>query len=724
MISKGFNFLISLILMSSCGIVWAQSPTTTIRLGHLWFGMPGNGGPMNVNIDPSTSFFPNDYGIMADRGQYPQAFTGAGIVLAVPHWHHTFVRNKVTIDTVEIPAVYSYINTYLQNGRIIGSLTNYLRYNYPSQTINGGSVPVAGFGTYNPSYSGFTNTTADEIADVVDSSVFGVTVDRKVLVWSQSYNNDYAVGDFIFTNVLQDTLDSLYINLQETAANAIFSNGNDPAPLTNETYDPTISWQHYYGGRPGDSLRVFFEYSADDPAKPGDNMGAPVGSSNGRLIAPNMTYYAILHASQPYDSTNPSGDQDDASEPAVTYSGVSNVLPYVSSDDQYGNKNFFAVRGAFSDMDPMTGEIAGSHHCENPDEIGISSPFFFPSAERGGVSYRTCSFGPYTFYPGQKIHIVIASGFTGIGFDKGKEVGDEWLHRTLQDPPNMPDPNTGWLPPTFQFPTGATEFDKSKDRWISMGIDSVMLSASRAKWNYDHGYQIPQAPPPPQAVSISYTSHADSIMWSDPQAESMPNFAGYRIMRRISAFDTVAYVQVYDSDSTDVGVSHFFIDSTAMYLANAYYYVQSKARIGITDPNADPTTRGKIIYSGRTLYPNTRSIPRPGPAQNDLSKIRIVPNPYNVKDPLQVVTGRLDPVLAPFGTIAFFNLPSVCTIKIYTENGDLVYTINHNQKIADAGTEQWNLLTSSQQVAYSGVYIAVFQKPDGETSFQKFIIVR
>jgi hypothetical protein len=681
--------------------------------------MPANGAGMNFN--PSTAaFFPNDYGIMADRAQYGQAFTGAGITLACASWPNPNRRDTVNnIDTVESPAVYGFTNTYLKNGRVLLPISNYLRYNFPTETINGQTTNASLFGTYNSAYAGFQNTTADEIAEVVDSTVFGVTIDRKVFAWSQTYNDDYVIADLIFTNITSDTLDSLYINMQETGGNTYFSYGNHPAPQVNETYDPTMCWQHYYGGRPGDSMRVFYEYNADDPTRPGDNMGAPVTFGNGGLLAPNMTYYAILHASPPFDSTILAADVDDPEQPKVTYAGVATLIPYNSADDQYGNKNFYAIRGAFSDTYAMSGEISGTHHGENTDEIGQPSFLAFVASQSEGISYRTSSFGPYVFYPGQKIHIVIASGFTGIGYVKGQEVGEGWLNGTLENPPNLPDTTVGWLPSNFQFPTGATEMDKRKDRWISTGIDSVMMSAWRAKWNFEHGYLIPQAPSPPQTVHITYTSHAVQIAWSDPQAESLPNFAGYRIMRRISASDSILYVPIYDSDSTDISATHTFIDSTVMYLSQAYYYIQSKARIGYNDPNADPTTRGRMMYSGRALYPNINFLNRPGPAQDELAKIRIAPNPYNIKDPMLVVEGWTDQ-----RGIAFFNLPSVCTIKIYTENGDLVYTIVHNQPNTQSGSEVWNMLTSSQQVIYSGVYIAVFQKQSGESSFQKFVVVR
>jgi hypothetical protein len=72
--------------------------------------------------------------------------------------------------------------------------------------------------------------------------------------------------------------------------------------------------------------------------------------------------------------------------------------------------------------------------------------------------------------------------------------------------------------------------------------------------------------------------------------------------------------------------------------------------------------------------------------------------------------------------IAFYGLPPVCTIKIYTERGDLIQTLNHTNT---AGDELWmDSSTSSRQVVVSGLYIAVFETPDGKKAFRKIVIIR
>ncbi len=716
--SRVINLGVALFLLSGISaLAQTQSPelqTTTIKLGRLWLGMPANGGKMNFN--PTGGFFPNDYGVAADRAQYASAFTGAGIYLTATHWF-----NPLT-DSIENVAVYSFTTDSLPVGRVTVPLTNYLRYDYPqlqTGTISGGASL---FGTYNPTYPGFQNHTYDEVAEVVDSTILGVEVDRKVYGWSQNYNDNYVITDLVFTNVGGDTLDSLYINMQETGANMYYANGSNPAG----TFDQTMSWQHYYGGRPGDSMRVFYEYSADNPRLAGDDMGAPQVSQGGRLIAPNMLYFTILHASAaPYvDSVN---DVDDPLQPKVTYMGVATAIPFNQSSDLYGSKNFYAIRGAYSSAYPMTGEIGGTYHGFNNDELGTADYTSNPAGQYEGVSYRSCSFGPYTFYPGQKIHIVYASGFAGIGYTLGKKIGAEWLNGTLTDPPNASqvpgwNASTGLLPSNFKFPTGATATDMSKDKWISLGIDSVMKSAWRAKWNYEHNYNIPQAPPPPQSTDISVTSGAIKIVWADPQAETMPNFAGYRIMRRISNYDTVSYSPIYDSDSTDIAATHTYYDSIGFYGAQVFYYIQAKAKIASNDPNADPTTRGQMLYSGRALFPNIYYVIPVNFPQNDLSKIRIVPNPYNIKDPQ--LTSTLGLGSTHGRGITFYNLPPQCTIKIYTENGDLVATGNNTSTGQSVGGWSWDMLSSNGQAVFSGVYIAVFQTADGRMSYQKFLIVR
>jgi hypothetical protein len=198
----------------------------------------------------------------------------------------------------------------------------------------------------------------------------------------------------------------------------------------------------------------------------------------------------------------------------------------------------------------------------------------------------------------------------------------------------------------------------------------------------------------------------------------MDGFDGYSIWKRIGRQDTVFFELAHRTDPNDKNTEHVWVDENVLFGASYYYYVQAGVKIPTDDLNAHPDSRGKTIWSGRLWTPTNTAIQPPRPSQDDLSKIRIVPNPFNIRDP-RVEGYGWD---GDQGLI-FFNLPGRVTIKIFTENGDLVKVIEH-QPQNETGSLTWNMLTDSQQVIASGVYIAVFQKSDGELAYQKFLVVR
>jgi hypothetical protein len=159
-----------------------------------------------------------------------------------------------------------------------------------------------------------------------------------------------------------------------------------------------------------------------------------------------------------------------------------------------------------------------------------------------------------------------------------------------------------------------------------------------------------------------------------------------------------------------------------LFGASYYYYVQAGVKVGENDANAHPSTRGKTLWSGRMWSTTYNPVEAERVYGTSLDSIRIVPNPYNLKDPLWTEYGLKD--INDPRRIMFFNLPRECTIKIFTENGDLVKTIEHTEFPVATGYEKWDMLTENQQAIASGVYIVVFQTPEGEMAYQKLFVVR
>ena len=686
-----------------------------MRINRVWCGIVDNGGP--GSFEYSNFNWPADYNCIGPTMQEGFAMTGSNITTACRNWLDpndvlwpkgaTRTRDGYDIATVTEP------------------LVNSIRVGYPTLINDFEDATLNDWAVIDPSAM---VGTSDQTATVTYVNAMGVEIKRTIFAWSQKFHDNYIVVDLVLTNLSGVTRDSFYVSLEEGPFYMRKAKGGNPSvpPSDRENVIREACWHHYYGGRPDDSLRIHYMYNADNADADGDQMGGPVESQDGRLMESDIMFYGILHASKtPY--TNSADDKDDPLQPKVTFAGAPTPLGIFSlwaSNDQDRSEiyDLMAGKNGSPGFYPMPGQRAGTFHEFNNDEqndpnYANTLPGFNPN-RIFNRSYS--SFGPYTFGDGESIRIVYVSGFAGIGIEKEKEIGEKWKAGTLEEPPNLPNATTGYFPDEFAFPTGptVTEMDRMKDRWISTGIDSVHKAVSRAKWNFEHGWQVPGTPPPPK-VEVDGTGLGVEVIWSDPEAEALQNFAGYRILKRIGNQDTVFFEVAFDTlPAVLTGGDYRYIDDDVLFGASYYYYVQAGVRI-VDDQSAYPDSRGKTIWSSRLWIPTNLDVNPARPKQDDLSKIRIVPNPYNIKNDL--LEGYS--FQSERKGLQFYNLPGRVTIKIFTESGDLVRRIEHDPP-SESGYELWNMLTDNQQDIASGVYIAVFETPDGDISYQKFIIVR
>ncbi|MDD8017215.1 MAG: hypothetical protein PHP42_02455 [Bacteroidota bacterium] len=108
-------------------------------------------------------------------------------------------------------------------------------------------------------------------------------------------------------------------------------------------------------------------------------------------------------------------------------------------------------------------------------------------------------------------------------------------------------------------------------------------------------------------------------------------------------------------------------------------------------------------------------------AKSQLDKISVVPNPYVVAAKWErrslYQSGRGD------RKIDFINLPAACTVRIFTENGALVKTI---EKVPSAtnGAVSWDLISDDgMEVAY-GLYIYHVKAPAIGEHIGKFVVIK
>ena len=100
-----------------------------------------------------------------------------------------------------------------------------------------------------------------------------------------------------------------------------------------------------------------------------------------------------------------------------------------------------------------------------------------------------------------------------------------------------------------------------------------------------------------------------------------------------------------------------------------------------------------------------------------LDLVRVVPNPYDIRS--RAYQFGTSPQQAD--RIAFYGLPGVCTLKIFTERGDLIWQKEHT---SGTGDELWNSTTTYGQVVASGIYILYVETPSGQNVIRKFVIIR
>ncbi|MFZ1281345.1 MAG: hypothetical protein WAR59_10940 [Ignavibacteriaceae bacterium] len=149
----------------------------------------------------------------------------------------------------------------------------------------------------------------------------------------------------------------------------------------------------------------------------------------------------------------------------------------------------------------------------------------------------------------------------------------------------------------------------------------------------------------------------------------------------------------------------------------------------ITFPNATPPSAGNR-FSVETVKPvmpginDSYSFKIEGAkvdyqqVKSELSKIKVVPNPYIVSSLWEPEFGELRK--EPLRQIQFINLPPECTIYIFTIDADLIKTIDHN---ATNGTEVWDLRTEGGRELAAGMYIYVVKTKDSEYK-ERFAIIK
>lgn len=319
----------------------------------------------------------------------------------------------------------------------------------------------------------------------------------------------------------------------------------------------------------------------------------------------------------------------------------------------------------------------------------------------GGGWGFTEAFGPYTMAPGEEIKIVVVDAVAGLSEKAAREIGRgykrAYLDREEDRPIEYDADGDGVIGP---------EETMSKNLWVMTARDSLFQTFERAIANYESGWSIPQGPAPPRTFDVSSGTDRISLEWTTYDG-AQPN--GWELYRAAEK-QTNEYELVVELD----GSARSFDDTEVVRGISYYYYLLAVGDVNTTTTGDTPT--GTALKSNRaytqTYDPATLNR---GPG-DQIEAVRVVPNPYHLGSDPNVRWPDVQ------DRIGFLEIPGECTIKIFTEIGELVETIEHTDGSGDA---YWNLTTSSNQVVASGVYLAVIEDSQrGDRVMRTIIIIR
>lgn len=540
---------------------------------------------------------------------------------------------------------------------------------------------------------------SDRMLEAVVHTQLGITYSRKIYQWAQQYNDNYMIYDYVFTNTgnTDDDPDIELPNTTLTGVHFFFSYRNAVNKSTRYVIGNSTGWgkNTMNDARgdgvkldpPGENFRAQFSWHgfATEKEVAYDNIGGPMwaipelaipynnpADTIGRLGASQFMGVITLHADKSATDTT-----DDPAQPSTTTYEDSDIVLFLAGSNAF-NK------------DRMTQEYSlmtkGHMSPRHADRVEPSGDFWQQTAGpnlggSGGASFNN-GYGPYTIGPGESVRIVMAEGVASISYEEQVRVGRLFREGAM------------------------SAIDKNKI--VFQGRDSLFQTFRRAMENYTAGFSIPDPPRPPLTFDVTSGGDKISISWTLDGGDPNPP-VGFQIYRALGSVDA-PYEKIVD---LPVGTTSYD-DVDVIRGFSYFYYMQC-----IGSPQAGgPATPAGALLSGRyytQTYDPARLLRQAGTA---MSEIRVVPNPYNISAAGSVrFPGDIDQ-----DKIAFYNIPGRCTIKIYTELGELIKTIEHTN---GSGDEFWYSVTSSNQIVVSGIYIVLIVNSDtGEKHITKFAVIR
>ena len=255
----------------------------------------------------------------------------------------------------------------------------------------------------------------------------------------------------------------------------------------------------------------------------------------------------------------------------------------------------------------------------------------------------------------------------------------------------------------------------------------------------DANYEIESLAPPAPGLEVGLfvedgVTKGVKVMWDDMPTTN-ESFQGFKVWK--SAGKTAAgnfiwrplglgtYIDTTNSASwppPSIEPNKFQLIDTDVINGFDYYYAVQSFSKELPEPFGVMETN---------ILTNLKYISPSNPVASDLSRVKVVPNPYIGSS---VWNNAIPSDSSPWQhRLQFINLPADATIKIFTLDGDYVDEITSAEIVrktddflgtGSASVAEWDLITRNNQEAAPGIYMYVVDSPSLGKKIGKFVIVR
>ncbi len=552
------------------------------------------------------------------------------------------------------------------------------------------------------------NMPYDQMIYNLVNTQLGMTMKRKIFQFSNPYYDNFHVTEYTFINTgniddddeierTDGDLEDVYFYFQrrhgfikETrilfgdptswGANTLNNEvGPYPAGL-NEELRYSYAWHGYYD--------KFGDYnSVGGPIwRPDEGFGARINAADtvGRLGAAQFSGMLTLFAQNGTDPTT-----DDPNQPSTTgYESSDGALQYAAdtfNGQQMQERYAMMIKGhpEQSHADWITGG----------DYVGSKVVGGDKSVNGAGYSYVN-GYGPYQVAYGDSVKIIIVEGSSGLSRDESIRVGKLYMAGAISD--------------------------DEKNIAVLTGQDSLHVTFQRAMDAFKNNWDVPIAPYPPRTFEINSRGGRIDLSWTlHPDGPEVKGFEIYRnTLEAVDGYASNEYFSKFEKIADLSADVLEYQDTTQRQDIAYYYYIVS---VGEEQP-ANPALNipAHTLKSNRSYTQSyTSAFKRSKGEDNITNKVRVYPNPYIISASDNWMFGSSS---VERNKISFDNLSGNATILIFTELGELIRTIEHND---GSGSDSWDLRTSSNQLVVSGIYIAVItDDKTGDREIVKFSIIR